>query len=162
MSRLWLVRLVLVTVSCCAAPSWAEEQAGTTTVASTPLADVEPSVVTQDGLRFNVPADWPIEKHGAAVGPIAVEDYMVRKFKMVEARLEAAEQRVAELERQVKTLKAAGSSPAGALRSTATQTSMSGPTKKTAVQPPVVTAVPATPEPVVTPAVTPADTSPDP
>ena len=70
-------------------------------------APAERSVVTQGGLHFNVPPDWPMEKHGAAIGPIAVEDYVVRKFTTLEARLMSNEQRLSALEQRCKALESA-------------------------------------------------------
>ena len=54
-------------------------------------ADDEASVKTEKGLRFAVPEDWPIEEHGGALAPISVEEYVARKFKAIETRLEIIE-----------------------------------------------------------------------
>jgi len=55
----------------------------------------EPATIhrTQEGLHFNLPADWPIERRNGVVGPIPVEEYIAQKFKALEARLQAMEQR---------------------------------------------------------------------
>ena len=55
----------------------------------------EPSTVkkTEDGLHFNLPADWPIEKRGGITAPIPIEEYLARKFKALESRLQALEER---------------------------------------------------------------------
>lgn len=152
MTRRRIAQLLLALAGCCAGPAWAADDTGAAPASS--LADVERSVVTQDGLRFSVPADWPIEKRGGAVGPIAVEDYVVRKFTTLETRLKAAEQRVTELERRVSALKAAGS--AGALRSAATPPPAPA-AAQTMSTPPVAVAPAVTVELSTTPSVTPAD-----
>ena len=46
---------------------------------------------TEDGLHFNLPADWPIEKRGGITAPIPIEEYLARKFKALDARLQALE-----------------------------------------------------------------------
>lgn len=52
-------------------------------------------VRTEEGLRFRLPADWPVEKRGSVVAPIPVEDYLSRKFSTLEARLRTLEQQLA-------------------------------------------------------------------
>ena len=49
---------------------------------------------TEDGLHFQVPADWPIEKRGGVTAPIPIEEYLSRKFKGVETQVQALEQRI--------------------------------------------------------------------
>jgi len=39
-----------------------------------------------NGLNFQVPEDWPIEKRGGIVGPIPMEEYMSIKFEAVEEK----------------------------------------------------------------------------
>ncbi len=64
-------------------------------------ADDKPSdakvLKTEDGLRFQLPADWPIEKRNGILGPIPIEEYIARKFS-------ALNNRVQELERQQTSL----------------------------------------------------------
>jgi len=47
------------------------------------------AVKEQEGLRFDVPEDWPIEKRGGVVAPIPVDEYLVIKFKEVDKKIEA-------------------------------------------------------------------------
>lgn len=49
---------------------------------------------TEDGLRFQLPADWPVEKHGGLVAPIPVEEYLTQKFSALENRLQTLEQQI--------------------------------------------------------------------
>lgn len=48
---------------------------------------------TKEGLHFNLPADWPVEKRGGVMAPIPVEEYLAKKFQELDARLQAIEQR---------------------------------------------------------------------
>lgn len=48
---------------------------------------------TEEGLHFDVPPDWPIEKRGGVVGPIPIEEYLGRKFQALTSQLQALEQR---------------------------------------------------------------------
>lgn len=52
-------------------------------------------VRTEEGLRFRLPEDWPVEKRGSVVAPIPVEEYLSKKFSALEARLRALEQQLA-------------------------------------------------------------------
>jgi|GEM_PF-1377918 len=54
-------------------------------------------VKSQKGLLFNLPEDWPIQKNGATLGPIPIEQYLALKF-------DKANERIAELEARVKSL----------------------------------------------------------
>ena len=49
---------------------------------------------SQEQLHFELPPDWPIEKRGGMVGPIPVEEYLAMKFKALDARLQAMEQKL--------------------------------------------------------------------
>ena len=49
---------------------------------------------TEEGLRFNLPPDWPVEKRGGVMAPIPIEEYLARKFKVIESRLQILEQRL--------------------------------------------------------------------
>jgi len=60
-------------------------------------ANKSPSQTTQEpvkkrGLLFTVPEDWPIEERGGVVAPIPIEEYVTRKFKDIESRLEKIKQ----------------------------------------------------------------------
>ncbi|HTL47663.1 MAG TPA: hypothetical protein VL688_06315 [Verrucomicrobiae bacterium] len=56
------------------------------------------TVKSQEGLTFNVPEDWPVEKRGSTVGPVPVEEYLAMKFAKVNERIDALEKRVSQLE----------------------------------------------------------------
>ena len=75
----------LVTAFMGAAPVWAE-----TPSAKEPAATVRK---TEEGLHFDVPPDWPIEKRGGVIGPIPIEEYLGRKFQALTSQLQALEQR---------------------------------------------------------------------
>lgn len=59
---------------------------------------------TQDGLHFQLPPDWPIEKRGGAVGPIPVEEYLSRKFTALDQRIRAIEQQTSALDIRLRVL----------------------------------------------------------
>jgi len=61
-------------------------------------------VVTQDGLRFKLPPDWPVEKRGGVVAPIPIEEYLARKFSALEERLRRLEQQMIGLELKVRVM----------------------------------------------------------
>ncbi len=46
---------------------------------------------TQKGLHFELPEDWPVEKRNGVLAPIPLEEYLSRKFKGVDGRIEAME-----------------------------------------------------------------------
>ncbi len=54
-------------------------------------------VKTEDGLHFNVPPDWPIEKRGGVTGPIPIEEYLSQKFSAMDARVKNLEQQLESL-----------------------------------------------------------------
>ena len=81
----WIVPAFLVTAFMGVAPVWAE-----TPSAKEPAATVRK---TEEGLHFDVPPDWPIEKRGGVVGPIPIEEYLGRKFQALTSQLQALEQR---------------------------------------------------------------------
>ena len=57
-------------------------------------SDESPTVrKTKEGLHFNVPPDWPIEKRNGVVGPIPIEEYLGHKFQALTSQLQALEQR---------------------------------------------------------------------
>ena len=49
---------------------------------------------SKDGLHFNLPSDWPLEKRGGVTAPIPIEEYLSKKFSAVNAQLQSLEQRV--------------------------------------------------------------------
>lgn len=53
---------------------------------------------TAEGLHFQLPPDWPVEKRAGSVGPIPIEEYMARKFAAIDQRLKTLEQRVGSLD----------------------------------------------------------------
>ena len=59
---------------------------------------------TEDGLHFNVPPDWPIEKRNGVTGPIPVEEYLARKFQALGAQLQGLEQRLSGLDVRLRVL----------------------------------------------------------
>ena len=61
-------------------------------------------VKTEQGLHFTLPADWPVEKRGGAVGPIPIEEYMSRKFSAMETRLRTLEQQMTSMDLRVRFL----------------------------------------------------------
>ncbi len=46
---------------------------------------------TKDGLHFNLPSDWPVEKRDGVVGPVPVEEYLTRRFNVLDSRLRVVE-----------------------------------------------------------------------
>ena len=74
----------------------------------------------KDGIRFNVPPDWPIEERNGAVGPIPIEEYLGRKFAALESRVRLLEQQVSALELRVRVAEEEAKRPSrsgGGLRS---------------------------------------------
>lgn len=68
-------------------------------------------IKTVDELRFKVPEDWPIERHGSAAGPIPVEEYLAMKFKNLDARLQAMEQQINQLSLRLRVLESPTQAP---------------------------------------------------
>ena len=66
----------------------------------------EPATVrkTEANLHFQVPPDWPVEERGGIVGPIPIEEYLAKKFKLLEGRLQAIEQRLNGLDVRLRVL----------------------------------------------------------
>jgi len=57
-------------------------------------------IVTDSGLRFMLPPDWPIEERAGVVGPVPVEEYLAMKFAGVNTKLSVqAEQLAAQADR---------------------------------------------------------------
>ena len=56
------------------------------------------------GLKFKVPADWPVEERDGGVGPIPAEEYMSRKFSAVATQIETLERRLSALEKRLSVL----------------------------------------------------------
>jgi len=59
---------------------------------------------TEDGLRFKLPADWPIERRGGVIAPIPVEEYLSRKLTAIEARLQELEKQVSAFDLRLRVL----------------------------------------------------------
>lgn len=68
-------------------------------------------IKTVDRIRFNLPDDWPMERHGGAVGPIPIEEYIAMKFKALEARLQAMEQQVNQLTLRLRVMESVPRAP---------------------------------------------------
>lgn len=68
-------------------------------------------VKTKEGLRFNVPADWPIEERNGAVGPIPIEEYLAMKFSGIESRLRTLESQISGFELRLRVLEEESKSP---------------------------------------------------
>ena len=49
---------------------------------------------TKEGLHFNLPPDWPVEKRGGVMAPIPIEEYLSRKFSAMSSQLQLLEQRL--------------------------------------------------------------------
>ncbi len=64
-------------------------------------------VKTEDGLRFRLPSDWPVEKRGAVVAPIPVEEYLSRKLSGLDARLRMLEQQLSSFDLRLRVLEEA-------------------------------------------------------
>ena len=64
-------------------------------------------VKTEEGLRFRLPPDWPVEKRGAVVAPIPVEEYLSRKLSGVDARLRVLEQQLGSFDLRLRVLEEA-------------------------------------------------------
>ncbi|MCM8812288.1 MAG: hypothetical protein NC910_04490 [Candidatus Omnitrophica bacterium] len=64
----------------------------------------KPAMVVKEsrGIRFVLPADWPLEEKDGVVGPIPVEDYVGRKFSAAERRITDLEKRLEFLEKRLK------------------------------------------------------------
>lgn len=58
----------------------------------------EQVIKTENNIHFLLPPDWPIEEIGKIRRPIAVEDYVYRKFTAVEKRLQDLEQKISGLD----------------------------------------------------------------
>jgi len=91
----WWASAVLAAVLAAPAASWAAEGSA-----------AEPATVekTAERLRFKVPPDWPIEKRGGIMAPIPIEEYLGRKFKILDAAVQGLEQRVSGLDLKVRVL----------------------------------------------------------
>ncbi len=59
---------------------------------------------TAQGLSFQVPPDWPIEKRNGVVGPIPVEEYLTTKFGAFEARVQSLEKQQTALEMRLSVM----------------------------------------------------------
>lgn len=78
---------------------------------------------TEDGLHFNVPPDWPIEKRGGIMAPIPIEEYLGRKFKGIESQLQTIEQRMNGLDVRLRVLEEQSKDSQSGLRSSERETS---------------------------------------
>lgn len=68
---------------------------GIFTLAQTVGAQDQEAIIetrTQQGLHFELPPDWPVEKRNGVLAPIPMEEYLSRKLKGIDGRIEAMEQ----------------------------------------------------------------------
>ena len=72
---------------------------------------------TKDGLHFQLPADWPVEKRGGMTVPIPIEEYLVQKFRVMESRFQAIEQRFNGFDIRLRALEETVKNPSKGLRS---------------------------------------------
>jgi hypothetical protein len=61
-------------------------------------------IKSEDGLRFKLPADWPVEKRGNVVAPIPVEEYLAKKFSAMDTRLRQVEQQLASFDLRLRVM----------------------------------------------------------
>lgn len=76
---------------------------------------------TEEGLHFQLPPDWPVEKRGGVMAPIPIEEYLARKFKALETQLQIVEQRVNGLDVRLRVLEEGAKQQREGLRSSETQ-----------------------------------------
>ena len=81
--------------------------------------DASPMVKkTVNNLTFTVPEDWPIEEKGGVTAPISVEEYVARKLKIIEGKLQMLDQRVSGFDLRLRILEQGGTGGrSGGLRS---------------------------------------------
>lgn len=63
-----------------------------------PLARAEEpkrTTKTLKGINFNLPADWPLEERGGALGPIPIEEYLIMKFEKTASHFKQLEDQIA-------------------------------------------------------------------
>ena len=66
--------------------------------------DEQRKTLSNKGLNFNLPEDWPIEEHGGAVGPVPIEEYIAIKFRKVDTRFEKMETETQSFSQEIKNL----------------------------------------------------------
>jgi len=63
---------------------------------------------SKNGLNFDVPEDWPIEKRGGITAPIPIEEYITMKFKVTEEKFQMIKdefiERIDELNQNIKKM----------------------------------------------------------
>ncbi len=74
-------------------------------------------VKTRQGLNFQLPEDWPLEKRGGTVGPVPIEEYLGVKFAKLESRLAKLEKQMTELQTRMGKLEGSSKQPAAKLQS---------------------------------------------
>ena len=62
---------------------------------------------SEDGLRFRLPPDWPIEKRNGMTGPIPVEEYLARKFSALDNRLNQLESQLTSIDLRLRVVEEA-------------------------------------------------------
>lgn len=69
--------------------TWADEEQWT---------EVPAMGQTMNGLHFDIPVDWPVERRHGIVAPIPIEEYLAIKFGKLDTHLAAFERRVNKLD----------------------------------------------------------------
>ena len=59
-------------------------------------------VKEKKGIRFKLPADWPLEERDGSVNPVPVEEYLSQKFSAIDSRLSALERDLEELKARLR------------------------------------------------------------
>lgn len=80
-------------------------------------ADAATVKKSQQNLNFQVPPDWPIERRGGIVAPIPVEEYLAMKFKALDSRLQAMEQKVNGMDLRLRVIEESLKKPSSSLKS---------------------------------------------
>ncbi len=60
------------------------------------------------GVTFVLPPDWPIEERDGFTAPIPIEEYLARKFRTIESRLQMLEQRLSGFDLRLRILEQGG------------------------------------------------------
>ena len=76
---------------------------------------------TEDRLNFQLPPDWPVEKRNGIMAPIPVEEYLAKKFKALDSRLEYIEQRFNAFDIRLRALEEQNKKQSQTLKSTGGQ-----------------------------------------
>jgi len=69
-----------------------------------PVSENTLVVKKSKGLRFTVPADWPVSQADGITGPVSVEEYLSMKFSKVAAKMQVLRVRIEVLEKELKAM----------------------------------------------------------